>query len=492
MNTESARHLENAEPAAKPMLLIADDSRVIRFSLKKILRDEFEIVEAVDGEEAWFKLQETPEIQAVFSDLSMPNLDGYGLLERVRASDDERIRALPFIVITAKDGELDELLAEVKARGGTDLVSKPFRSAEIVERTRQFLAETEAESAEAQQQAEKAARVRAEQERAAAEQAEQERLAAEKAEQARLVAERLEQERLATEQAEQEQLAAEHAAEASAAAEVLEPEALEFEGSDQEGMAAEPVESEGPAGEALDSEGWDFQWSEQEGAAAESLESEGSTPEQLEPAALDFQWSEQEEPEAESAEANGLALEQSDQDVSWAGQTDLTMDWGEQEEALPAWAGQGGAELVDQSDSLSAPDPFPTVEDEVDLGAVAEAPWETEGAAPAPLEPQDLSGEGPVADGADAGMSPQADEVEVESLEGSVKLTQDELIHIKALQEKARQFAEEKARREAVENLSSLQRFLLRLALPFMQVANKVLRLKKDEKLENLRRGLRG
>ena len=127
-------------PAARPTVLIVDDSRLMRVAIKKILKDEFELIEAVDGEDAWTRLEEEPAISCIFSDLSMPNLDGYGLLARVRGSADAHIRTLPFIVITGKEGDLAGLLEEVRGHGATDLVGKPFKSDEIIARTRSLLA----------------------------------------------------------------------------------------------------------------------------------------------------------------------------------------------------------------------------------------------------------------------------------------------------------------------------------------------------------------
>ena len=68
----------------KQQLLIVDDSKVIRVTARKILRDHFETVEAVDGENAWEILNSAPPFSVVVTDLTMPNLDGYGLLERIR------------------------------------------------------------------------------------------------------------------------------------------------------------------------------------------------------------------------------------------------------------------------------------------------------------------------------------------------------------------------------------------------------------------------
>lgn len=131
---------DSSTRAVRPTVLIVDDSRLMRVAIKKILKDEFELIEAVDGEDAWSRLMEEPAIACIFSDLSMPNLDGYGLLERVRGSDDVRVRALPFIVITGKEGDLGGLLEEVRGHGATDLVGKPFKSDEIIARTRSLLA----------------------------------------------------------------------------------------------------------------------------------------------------------------------------------------------------------------------------------------------------------------------------------------------------------------------------------------------------------------
>jgi diguanylate cyclase (GGDEF)-like protein len=118
----------------KLRLLLADDSKLMRVSANKVLAGEFDIVFANDGEQAWQQLIDDHTIQAVFSDLTMPNLDGFGLLERVRTAEDKRINALPVIVITAGD---DEAVRE-KAfqQGATDFVTKPFDSVDLRARAR--------------------------------------------------------------------------------------------------------------------------------------------------------------------------------------------------------------------------------------------------------------------------------------------------------------------------------------------------------------------
>jgi diguanylate cyclase (GGDEF)-like protein len=118
-------------PQEKPVILIVDDSRVVRVSLKNILQNDCQLIEAEDGQKAWELLLETPHIQLMFSDLSMPNLDGRGLLRKIRNSEINRIRNVPFIVVTGNEqegGMRDELLD----MGATEVVNKPFDPASIV------------------------------------------------------------------------------------------------------------------------------------------------------------------------------------------------------------------------------------------------------------------------------------------------------------------------------------------------------------------------
>lgn len=119
----------------KPSILIADDSRVVRVSLKNILQEDYNIIEAVDGTEAWRILLNGSNIKLVLSDLSMPNLDGIGLLRKLRQSDDESVRNTPFIIITGKE-EDQEIREHLLSEGANELISKPFDSHEITQQAK--------------------------------------------------------------------------------------------------------------------------------------------------------------------------------------------------------------------------------------------------------------------------------------------------------------------------------------------------------------------
>jgi len=130
--------MKNATPPPLAKILAVDDSRVMRRAISKILSKQYMVIEAEHGEDAWSLLQHHHDIQVVFTDLSMPYLDGYGLLERIRTSSDEHISALPVIIIT---GEEDDDAAKMEAldKGANDFIGKPFDKAQLFARAQSHI-----------------------------------------------------------------------------------------------------------------------------------------------------------------------------------------------------------------------------------------------------------------------------------------------------------------------------------------------------------------
>jgi CheY-like chemotaxis protein len=113
-------------------ILVVDDSRTVRAAINKVLRSTYNIVEAEDGEDAWNKLVELEKVHMVISDIMMPKLDGYGLICRIRASDQPEITNLPIVVITSSEDKLTRERAH--ACGANDFIIKPVGAADLVER----------------------------------------------------------------------------------------------------------------------------------------------------------------------------------------------------------------------------------------------------------------------------------------------------------------------------------------------------------------------
>lgn len=118
-----------------PRILIADDSKVIRHTFKKYLAGEYDLIEAEDGLQAMQALEaEDHGIALIFTDIGMPNLDGFGVIQQIRGSDRPEIKDLPIVVVTGAD-ESEGMGDKVAALGATDLIRKPFNMAEVKSRT---------------------------------------------------------------------------------------------------------------------------------------------------------------------------------------------------------------------------------------------------------------------------------------------------------------------------------------------------------------------
>lgn len=120
------------EAAPLPRVLIVDDSRMVRATITKHIRGRFDVREESDGEAGWQTLMLDPSVQVVISDLSMPKLDGYGLLARIRNSKVVRIREVPVIMISGDEDEAARNRA--KECGATDFITKGIGTVELLSR----------------------------------------------------------------------------------------------------------------------------------------------------------------------------------------------------------------------------------------------------------------------------------------------------------------------------------------------------------------------
>lgn len=130
-------HDDDPTKAAAPRVLFVDDSRLIRFAARRFLRDQFDVVLAEDGGQAWNILQQDNSIQFVVTDLMMPEVDGLELIRRIRQAPQERIRALPILVVTS----MEEKAGRRRAlnAGANALVGKPFSGQDLIEPLRKRL-----------------------------------------------------------------------------------------------------------------------------------------------------------------------------------------------------------------------------------------------------------------------------------------------------------------------------------------------------------------
>ena len=116
-------------------IMTVDDSPSMRMLLKAALTDlGYRVLEAEDGVHALERLDGI-EPDLLITDINMPRLDGFGLIEKVRAED--RHRNLPILVLTTESS--DEKKQRARSAGATGWIVKPFHPDKLAAAIRRVL-----------------------------------------------------------------------------------------------------------------------------------------------------------------------------------------------------------------------------------------------------------------------------------------------------------------------------------------------------------------
>ena len=118
-------------------ILVVDDSPFIQELVKDILtRSGFEATTAMNGHEAMVAIGEDPP-DLVLLDIIMPEMSGYQVCRLIR--NDERLKALPVVMMTAKDTQKDRFWGlEV---GADAYITKPIEEQSLLETVSSLLKE---------------------------------------------------------------------------------------------------------------------------------------------------------------------------------------------------------------------------------------------------------------------------------------------------------------------------------------------------------------
>ncbi len=105
--------------APRRVVLVVDDEPDVRRSIERILvRENCQVIEARDGREASKLMADTPKIDLILSDLSMPNADGREVIASAEA------RGIPVVIVTGQ--ATVNTAVELMRRGAANFLSKPF------------------------------------------------------------------------------------------------------------------------------------------------------------------------------------------------------------------------------------------------------------------------------------------------------------------------------------------------------------------------------
>jgi DNA-binding response OmpR family regulator len=116
-------------------ILIAEDSSTVRRVVAaRLIADGYEVIEAVDGEEA-LALARSGHPDLLVLDKVMPKLDGFEVVRALRG--DPQTRAIPIVMLTERTNE-DDVLGGLQL-GVEEYIPKPFSPHELSARVRRTL-----------------------------------------------------------------------------------------------------------------------------------------------------------------------------------------------------------------------------------------------------------------------------------------------------------------------------------------------------------------
>ena len=114
------------------ILVVDDESRMRKLVKDFLMKKDFDVLEAGDGEQAVDIFFEEKDIALIILDVMMPKMDGWQVCREIRAHS-----RVPIIMLTAKSDERDELMGF--DLGVDEYISKPFSPKILVARVEAIL-----------------------------------------------------------------------------------------------------------------------------------------------------------------------------------------------------------------------------------------------------------------------------------------------------------------------------------------------------------------
>ncbi len=112
----------------KKILVLEDEANIRSFVVINLNRAGYETIEAGTGEEALELLRQYPDVRVALLDIMLPDMDGFEVCRRIRASN----ATIGIIMLTARTQEMDKVTGFMT--GADDYVTKPFSPAELTAR----------------------------------------------------------------------------------------------------------------------------------------------------------------------------------------------------------------------------------------------------------------------------------------------------------------------------------------------------------------------
>lgn len=112
----------------KKVLILEDEENIRSFVVINLERAGYDAIEAATGQEALDRIREHPDIGVAILDIMLPDIDGFEVCRRIRATS----KKIGIIMLTARTQEMDKITGLMT--GADDYVTKPFSPAELTAR----------------------------------------------------------------------------------------------------------------------------------------------------------------------------------------------------------------------------------------------------------------------------------------------------------------------------------------------------------------------
>ena len=114
------------------ILVVDDEDRMRKLVRDFLVRKQYEVVEASNGEEAVDVFVESNDIDLIILDVMLPDVDGFQILQEIR-----KVNNIPVLMLTARDDEEDKVFG--LRLGADDYLTKPFSINELMARVNSLI-----------------------------------------------------------------------------------------------------------------------------------------------------------------------------------------------------------------------------------------------------------------------------------------------------------------------------------------------------------------
>lgn len=125
----------------KRVLLVEDESHVLKVTKVRLEHEGYDVLAVADGEHAMERVAGELPIHLILLDVKLPGIDGYEVCRRLKAKS--ATSQIPILIFTASEAQAAYLTDRCIEVGANDWIKKPFRTTDLMEKIHRLIADEE-------------------------------------------------------------------------------------------------------------------------------------------------------------------------------------------------------------------------------------------------------------------------------------------------------------------------------------------------------------